>query len=134
MRAGVMVNIATGANAEAFAKHWRAVCANSIMPDARGKVQTVPGVPGGQQCVTAKGSSKLLLDRGAGPDHPGRTGERGRRLGEDPPAASGGSRALRRAVVLSARCRYDRILSASATRSAGSVRSIAAAALLFRCN
>lgn len=57
MRAGVMVNIATGANAEAFAKHWRAVCANSIMPDARGKVQTVPGVPGGQQCVTAKGSS-----------------------------------------------------------------------------
>ena len=57
MRTGVMVNIAVGANAEAFAKHWRAVCAGSLMPEARGKVQPVSGVPGAQQCVTAKGSS-----------------------------------------------------------------------------
>jgi hypothetical protein len=57
MRAGVMVNIARGANAEAFAKYWHAVCADSLMPEARGKVQPVPGVPGGQQCVTANGSS-----------------------------------------------------------------------------
>jgi hypothetical protein len=56
-RAGVMVNIARGANAEAFAKHWHAACAGSLMPEARGKVQPIPGVPGGQQCVTAKGSS-----------------------------------------------------------------------------
>lgn len=57
MRTGVMVNIARGANAEAFAKHWHAACPGSFMPDARGKVQPVPGVPGGQQCVTANGSS-----------------------------------------------------------------------------
>jgi len=57
MRAGVMVNIGRGANAEAFAKYWHAVCAGSIMPEARGKVQPVPGVPGGQQCVIANGSS-----------------------------------------------------------------------------
>lgn len=57
MRTGVMVNIATGAHAEAFAKHWHDVCADSILRDARGTVQPVPGVPGGQQCVTANGSS-----------------------------------------------------------------------------
>jgi hypothetical protein len=57
MRTGVMVNIATGANAEAFAKHWHAACADSIQAEARGKVQPVPGVPGGQQCVTANGGS-----------------------------------------------------------------------------
>ena len=57
MRTGVMVNVATGAHAEAFAKHWRAACADSIQADARGKVQPVPGVPGGQQCVTASGGS-----------------------------------------------------------------------------
>jgi hypothetical protein len=57
MRTGVMVNIARGANADAFAKHWHAACAGSLMPDARGKVEPVPGVPGGQQCVTANGSS-----------------------------------------------------------------------------
>jgi len=56
-RAGVMVNIATGANADAFAKHWQAACAGSLMPEARGKVQPLPGVAGGQQCVTANGSS-----------------------------------------------------------------------------
>ena len=56
-RAGVMVNIATGANADAFAKHWHAACADSLMPEARGKVQPLPGVAGGQQCVTANGSS-----------------------------------------------------------------------------
>lgn len=59
MRTGVMVNIARGANAEAFAKHWHAVCAGSLMPEARGKVQPVAGVPGGQQCVTANGSSSF---------------------------------------------------------------------------
>lgn len=57
MRTGVMVQIATGAQADAFAKHWHAACADSIMLDARGKVQPLPGVPGGQQCVTANGSS-----------------------------------------------------------------------------
>ena len=57
MRAGVMVNVARGANAAAFAKHWRDACASSIMPDARGKVQPVPGARGGQQCVTASGKS-----------------------------------------------------------------------------
>jgi hypothetical protein len=57
MRTGVMVQIATGAQADAFAKHWHAACADSIMPDARGKVQPLPGVPGGRQCVTANGSS-----------------------------------------------------------------------------
>jgi hypothetical protein len=59
MRTGVMVNIARGANADAFAKHWHAVCADSIKSEARGKVQPVSGVPGGQQCVTANGSSSL---------------------------------------------------------------------------
>jgi len=57
MKAGVMVNVARGATAAAFAKHWRDVCANSIMPDARGKVQPVPGTRGGQQCVTPSGKS-----------------------------------------------------------------------------
>ena len=55
MRTGVMVNIARGANAEAFAKHWHAACAVSLMQEARGKVQPLPGVPGGHQCVTANG-------------------------------------------------------------------------------
>ena len=59
MLTGVMVNIARGANAEAFAKHWRAACAGSLMPEARGKVQPVRGAPGGHQCVTAKGSSSF---------------------------------------------------------------------------
>ena len=57
MRSAVMVNIARGANAEAFAKHWHAACAGSLMPEARGKVQPLAGVTGGQQCVTANGSS-----------------------------------------------------------------------------
>ena len=68
MRTGVMVNIARGANAEAFAKHWHAACAASLMPDARGKVQPVPGVPGGQQCVTANGRSSVYWI-----ESPGRT-------------------------------------------------------------
>jgi hypothetical protein len=59
MRTGVMVHIATGAQAEAFARHWHAVCAGSIVPDARGTVQPVPGVPGGQRCVTASGSASF---------------------------------------------------------------------------
>jgi hypothetical protein len=33
MRTAVVVNIARGADAEAFAKHWRAACADSIMPE-----------------------------------------------------------------------------------------------------
>jgi hypothetical protein len=57
MKTGVMVNIAKGVHADAFARHWRAACAESIMPDARGTVQPVPGVPGGQQCLTPKGRS-----------------------------------------------------------------------------
>jgi hypothetical protein len=57
MLTGVMVSIGRGANAEAFAKHWHAACADSVMAEARGKVQPIPGVPGGQQCVTASGSS-----------------------------------------------------------------------------
>lgn len=68
MHTGVMVNIARGANAEAFAKHWHAACAGSIMPEARGKVQPVAGVPGGQQCVTANGSSSVYWI-----ESPGRT-------------------------------------------------------------
>jgi hypothetical protein len=68
MRTGVMVNIAKGANAEAFAKHWHAVCADSILREARGKVQPVPGVPGGQQCITANGSSSVYWI-----ESPGRT-------------------------------------------------------------
>jgi hypothetical protein len=68
MRTGVTVNIARGAHAEAFAKHWRAACANSLMPDARGKVQPVADVPGGQQCVTPNGSSSLYWI-----ESPGRT-------------------------------------------------------------
>ena len=56
-KAGVMVNIATGAHAAAFAKHWHATCAGSLMPEARGKVQPLPGVTGGHQCVTANGTS-----------------------------------------------------------------------------
>ena len=66
MRSGVMVNIAGGANAEAFAKHWHAACAGSLMPEARGKVQPVPGVPGGKQCVTANGSSSVYWLESAG--------------------------------------------------------------------
>jgi hypothetical protein len=57
MKAGVMVNVARGATAAAFAKHWHDACANSLMPNARGKVQPVPGTRGGQQCVTASGKS-----------------------------------------------------------------------------
>jgi hypothetical protein len=68
MRTGVMVNIAKGANAEAFAKHWHAVCAESLMPEARGKVQPIPGVPGGQRCVTANGRSDVYWI-----ESPGRT-------------------------------------------------------------
>jgi hypothetical protein len=59
IRTGLMVNIAKGANADAFAKYWRAVCAESLMVDARGKVQPVDGVAGGYRCVTANGSSTL---------------------------------------------------------------------------
>jgi hypothetical protein len=66
MRTGVMVNIARGANAEAFARHWHAVCADSLMPDARGTVQPLPGVPGGHQCVTPKGSSSAYWLESAG--------------------------------------------------------------------
>jgi hypothetical protein len=68
MHTGVMVNVAKGANADAFAKHWRAACAASLMPDARGTVQPVPGVTGGYQCVTAKGSSSVYWI-----ESPGRT-------------------------------------------------------------
>ena len=68
MRTGVMVNIAKDAHAEAFAKHWRAACADSIQLEARGKVQPVPNVPGGKQCVTAKGNSSFYWI-----ESPGRT-------------------------------------------------------------
>jgi hypothetical protein len=68
MRTGVMVNIARGANAEAFAKHWHAVCAESFVPEMRGKVHPVPGVTGGQQCVTPNGSSSYYWI-----ESPGRT-------------------------------------------------------------
>jgi hypothetical protein len=68
MRAGVMVNIAQGAHAEAFARHWHEVCADSLVPEARGKVQPVPGVAGGQRCVTANGSSSFYWI-----ESPGRT-------------------------------------------------------------
>ena len=68
MRTGVTVNIATGANADAFAKHWHAACANSLMSETRGKVQPIGGVPGGQQCVTTNDSSSLYWI-----ESPGRT-------------------------------------------------------------
>jgi hypothetical protein len=55
IRAVVVVNYARGANVAAFAKYWRAVCADSLMPDARGKVQPVSGVTGVYRCVTASG-------------------------------------------------------------------------------
>jgi hypothetical protein len=57
MRAVVVVNFARGANVAAFAKYWRTVCAESLMPDARGKVQPVPEVTGVSRCVTASGRS-----------------------------------------------------------------------------
>jgi hypothetical protein len=69
MRAGVTVNIAAGAHAGAFAKHLRAVCADSIQPDVRGTVRSVRDVSGGQQCVTATGSSLHWIES------PGRTVE-----------------------------------------------------------
>lgn len=56
---GVMMNIAGGTQAAPFAKYWRDVCASSIMVDQRGKVQPVPSVTGGFQCVTAKGNSSF---------------------------------------------------------------------------
>ncbi len=68
MRSGVMVNIARGAHAEAFAKHWHAACADSIQQDMRGKVQPVGDVPGGRQCVTPSGSSSFYWI-----ESPGRT-------------------------------------------------------------
>ena len=68
MRSGVMVNIATGASAELFAKHWHAACADSIQRELRGKVQPIAGVPGGQQCVTPSGSSSFYWI-----ESPGRT-------------------------------------------------------------
>jgi hypothetical protein len=57
MVTGVTMNIAGGAQAAPFAKYWRDVCANSLMADQRGKVQPLPGVTGGFQCVTPKGGS-----------------------------------------------------------------------------
>lgn len=66
MVTGVMVNVAVGANADAFAQHWRAACAGSIVPEARGRVQRVPGVTGGQHCVTADGSSSFYWLESAG--------------------------------------------------------------------
>lgn len=57
IRAVVVVNFARGANVAAFAKYWRTVCAESLMPEARGKVQPVPGVTGVSRCVTASGRS-----------------------------------------------------------------------------
>ena len=57
MTTGLMVNIARGAQADAFAKYWRTVCAESLMPDDRGTVKPVPGVTGGYQCVTPNGRS-----------------------------------------------------------------------------
>lgn len=68
MQSGLMVTIASEAHAAAFAKHWHAVCADSLMPEARGTVRPVPGVPGGQQCVTANGSSSYYWI-----ESPGRT-------------------------------------------------------------
>jgi hypothetical protein len=55
----VMVNIASGVYAEAFARHWNAACADSLNLEMRGKVQPIPGVAGGHQCVTAKGTSSF---------------------------------------------------------------------------
>ena len=57
MRAVVVVNFARGANVAVFAKYWRTVCADSLMADARGKVQPVSGVTGVYRCVTASGRS-----------------------------------------------------------------------------
>ena len=55
IRAVVVVDFARGANVAVFAKYWRTVCADSLMPDARGKVQPVSGVTGVYRCVTASG-------------------------------------------------------------------------------
>lgn len=54
---GVLLNIARGGHAEAFAKYWRDNCSGSVIPEMRGTVQPLSGVSGGQQCVTANGSS-----------------------------------------------------------------------------
>lgn len=66
MREGVMVYIGTGANAGPLAKHLHAACSGSLMPEARGKVQPVPGVPGGHQCVTANGRASVYWIESAG--------------------------------------------------------------------
>lgn len=57
MKTAVTVNVARGAQAQAFAKYWRDVCGNSIMPDARGTVQPISGVAGGFQCVAKNPAS-----------------------------------------------------------------------------
>ncbi len=57
MRAAVVVNFAKGVNVAVFAKYWRTVCADSLMSDARGKVQPVAGATGVYRCVTASGRS-----------------------------------------------------------------------------
>jgi hypothetical protein len=66
MKTGLLVNIARGAHADALAKYWRAVCAESLVQEARGTVQPVPGVTGGYRCVTAKGTSTLYWLESAG--------------------------------------------------------------------
>jgi hypothetical protein len=62
----VVVSIAKDANAEAFAKHWHAACAGSIVKDMQGRVQPVSGVTGGMQCVTSKGNSSFYWIERAG--------------------------------------------------------------------
>ena len=57
IKESVMVYVARGATAATFGKYWREVCAQSLMPEQRGTVQPVPGVPGGLQCTTASGTA-----------------------------------------------------------------------------
>ena len=64
----LIMNVAKDAQAAAFAKHWHDVCAGSLLPEKRGKVQPVPGLTGGQQCVTAKGTTSYYWI-----ESPGRT-------------------------------------------------------------
>ena len=66
LQTSVTVNIAGGPHAAAFAKYWRDVCAGSIQAEARGKVQPLPGVTGGYQCVTPNGRSSNYWIESAG--------------------------------------------------------------------
>ena len=97
MRTGVMVNIAGGANAEAFAKHGAlsAPIQSCTKPAARYS-RFLP-------CPAVSNASPQRAARAiTGSKSPGRTiqieGEDDERVGEDPSAASGGGRALIRCL------------------------------------